>query len=235
MAPSKQWINLYLGNRVDQAYLDGVKQFLDYAFWGSGNEDKIRCPCYKCCNTTLGTRETIDTHLKVYGIIQNYTFWYHQGEHLVEDYESEDEIQELLKDLYPNVDGGATQTSYGDVVVEEPNDEAKNFYSLLKDLEQPLYQNSMASKLSSLIKLLHIKIMGHWSNESFSMLLKMLKEELLPDGVDLPNSYYEAKKIIRELGFLTTRLMLVLMIACYIGRRIAYLIFVKFVVLPDGK
>ncbi|XP_015167842.1 uncharacterized protein [Solanum tuberosum] len=28
----------------------------------------------------------------------------------------------------------------------------------------------------------------------------MLKEELLPNGADLPNSYYEAKKIIRDLG-----------------------------------
>ncbi|XP_059292571.1 uncharacterized protein LOC132046040, partial [Lycium ferocissimum] len=42
--------------------------------------------------------------------------------------------------------------------------------------------------------------MGGWSNESFTMLLKMLKEELLPDGADLPNSYYEAKKVIRDLG-----------------------------------
>ncbi|KAK6803029.1 hypothetical protein RDI58_000813 [Solanum bulbocastanum] len=42
--------------------------------------------------------------------------------------------------------------------------------------------------------------MGRWSNASFTMLLKMLKEELLPDGANLPNSYYEAKKIIKELG-----------------------------------
>ncbi|KAH0712416.1 hypothetical protein KY289_008375 [Solanum tuberosum] len=123
-----------------------------------------------------------------------------ENDDAVEDYESEDEVQELLKDLYANVDGGATHTGYDDVVEEEPNVEAKRFYSLLKDLEQPLYQNSKASKLSSLIKLLHIKSMGRWSNVSFSMLLKMLKEELLPNGADLPNLYYEAKKIIRDLG-----------------------------------
>jgi len=114
MAPCKQWMQLSLDNRVDQAYLDGVQKFLDYAFQRSGKEAEIRCPCYKCCNTTLGTRETIDTHLKVYGIIQNYNFWYHHREHFgelmsnsenetddeVEGYESEDEVQELLKDLY---------------------------------------------------------------------------------------------------------------------------------------
>ena len=42
--------------------------------------------------------------------------------------------------------------------------------------------------------------MGCLSNASFTMLLKILKEELLPYGADLPNSYYEARKIIKELG-----------------------------------
>ncbi|KAK6776898.1 hypothetical protein RDI58_022291 [Solanum bulbocastanum] len=32
------------------------------------------------------------------------------------------------------------------------------------------------------------------------MLLKLLKDELLPDDTDLPNSYYEAKNTIQELG-----------------------------------
>ncbi|KAK6796505.1 hypothetical protein RDI58_004206 [Solanum bulbocastanum] len=32
------------------------------------------------------------------------------------------------------------------------------------------------------------------------MLLKILKEELLPDEADLPNTYYGAKKVIRNLG-----------------------------------
>ncbi|XP_060211321.1 uncharacterized protein LOC132638477 isoform X1 [Lycium barbarum] len=213
MAPSKQWMQL-VDNRLDEAYLIGVQKFLDYAFWKTGEEYEIRCPCVKCCNTTLGTREIVETHLKVYGIIQNYTFLYHHGETLgeplskskdedgdeEEECESEDEVQELLRDLYPNLDGETTYTDCDDLLEEEPYVEAKTFYSLLKDFEQPLYQNSKGSKLSSLIKLLHIKSMGRWSNESFTMLLKMLKEELLPDGANLPNSYYEAKKVIQDLG-----------------------------------
>ncbi|XP_015162550.1 uncharacterized protein [Solanum tuberosum] len=170
----------------------------------------------KCFNTILGTRKTVKTHLLVYGIIRNYTFWFHYGERLgepesdtksndeagdaIEECESDNEVEELLRDLYPNHHGGSTHIDCDDLLVEEPNVEAKFFYSLLKDFEQPLYQNSKASKLSSLIKLLHIKSMSRWSNASFAMLLKILKEELLPDGAVLPNSYYEAKKIIKELG-----------------------------------
>ncbi|OIT36949.1 hypothetical protein A4A49_53602, partial [Nicotiana attenuata] len=118
----------------------------------------------------------------------------------VEDYEDEDEIHEMLRDLYPHHDGGTANVRDNDLLGDEPNIEAKKFYSLLKDFEQPLHRNSKCSKLSTLIKLLHIKSMGRWSNESFTMLLKMLKDELLPDGANVPNSYYEAKKVIRDLG-----------------------------------
>jgi len=162
MAPSKQWMQL-VDHRLDETYLVGVQKFLDYAFQKTGEEYEIRCPCVKCYNTTLGTRKTVETHLQVYGIIKNYTFWYHHGERLgeplsesefefesedgdeVEECESEDEVEELLRDLYPNLDGGTTHTDGDDLLEEEPNVEAKRFYSLLKDFEQPLYQNSKAS------------------------------------------------------------------------------------------
>ncbi|KAK6782081.1 hypothetical protein RDI58_019877 [Solanum bulbocastanum] len=209
MGPNNQWMQV-VDHRLDETYLVGVQKFLDYAFERTGEQYEIRCACVKCYNTILGTRKTVETHLQVYGIIKNYTFWYHHGEQLceplsefeseyefafgdsvqVEECESEDEVEELLRDLYHNLDGGTTHTDGDDLLEEEPNVETKRFYSLLKDFEQPLYQNSKASKLSSLIKLLHIKSMGRWSNASFTMLLKMFKEELLPDGTNLPNSYY---------------------------------------------
>lgn len=79
----------------------------------------------------------------------------------VEECEGEDEVEELLRDLYPNIDGATTHTGSDDLLKEEPNVEAKQFYSLLKDFELPLYKNSKASNLSSLIKLLYIKSMDH--------------------------------------------------------------------------
>ncbi|PHT64198.1 hypothetical protein T459_31868 [Capsicum annuum] len=95
-----------------------------------------------------GTRTTIETHLKVHGILQNYTFWFHHGERLgeplseseskdehdaeVEECDSEDEVEELLRYLYPNLDGGVTHTN---CVEEDPNLVAKQFYKLLSDFE----------------------------------------------------------------------------------------------------
>lgn len=42
--------------------------------------------------------------------------------------------------------------------------------------------------------------MGRWINASFTILLKLFKEELLPNGANLPNSYYEEKKITKYLS-----------------------------------
>ena len=84
--------------------------------------------------------------------------------------------------------------------IEEPNDDATKFLRLINDLEQPVYPCSSCSKLSTMLKLLHIKSLGRWSNESFTMLLEFLKNELLPFGSTLAESYYEAKKTIKDLG-----------------------------------
>ncbi|XP_060210553.1 uncharacterized protein LOC132637491 [Lycium barbarum] len=207
MAPNKQWMEL-INDRLADAYVDGVEYFLDYAFTRLGEPQLIRCPCIKCGNATSRTRVVVRSHLIVHGIIPGYTLWYHHGERSgeaqpdsefihendIEDGDGEDEIHGILRDLYYN---GDNMNNSGE---EERNIEAKRFYKLLEDFEMPLYESAKVSKVSTLVKLLHIKSIGHWSNESFTMLLKFLKEDLLLDGTNLPNSCYEAKKVIRDLG-----------------------------------
>nr|CAD1838579.1 unnamed protein product [Ananas comosus var. bracteatus] len=114
MAPSKRWMDL-VDDRLSEAYEMGVQSFLNYAFERTGKNKKIRCPCVKCGNTYSGTRELVESHLKVYGIVQNYTFWYHHGERSgepqsesdgdngeeIEEDESENEMHEIIRDLYP--------------------------------------------------------------------------------------------------------------------------------------
>lgn len=52
-----------------------------------------------------------------------------------------------------------------DLLEEEPNNEAKKMYKLMKDLDLPLYESTKVSKLSALVKLLHLKSICRWSNE----------------------------------------------------------------------
>jgi hypothetical protein len=73
-----------------------------------------------------------------------------------------------------------------------------NIYaSLLKDANASLFSGCKYSRLSFLVHLYHVKCLYGWSQESFTTLLEILSS--LP-RVNLPKTYYEAKKIIGDLG-----------------------------------
>jgi len=55
------------------------------------------------------------------------------------------------------------------------------------------------TKLSFLIRLLHIKLLGGWTDRSFDLLLDLLNDAL-PKGSALPRNFYEAKKLIKSIG-----------------------------------
>lgn len=82
----------------------------------------------------------------------------------------------------------------------EPNEEANRFDRLFTSAQRELYPGCKShSRLSFLLKLVHLKDLNHWSNKSFEMLLKRMKEAL-PSGDSHPATYYEAKKMLRDLG-----------------------------------
>ena len=212
MAPCKEWIKLSENDRLNEEYEAGVRKFVEYAFERTGEKECIRCPCVKCKNSSYGSAFQVSEHLLAYGIMSGYTFWYHHGERMGEDsttpqacpdddevveFDSEDEIETMITDLFPHRVNSPTHERRE----EDPNDDAAKFYRLYDDLNTPLYEGATTSKLSAMLNLLHIKTMGRWSNESFTMLLQYLKNELLPKGVDIPDSFYGAKKCIKDLGF----------------------------------
>ena len=45
---------------------------------------------------------------------------------------------------------------------------------------------------------MHLKVLHKWTNRSFDMLLKLLKEAF-PEGCKLPDSHYAAKKLLAKL------------------------------------
>ncbi|XP_042962594.1 uncharacterized protein LOC122296863 [Carya illinoinensis] len=68
---------------------------------------------------------------------------------------------------------------------------------LLEDAQRPLFDGcTKFSKLSFVVKLLHIKILGGWSIKSFDMLLSLLRSAF--PNAELPQSYEEENANLNE-------------------------------------
>ncbi|XP_021713445.1 uncharacterized protein LOC110681599 [Chenopodium quinoa] len=86
-----------------------------------------------------------------------------------------------------------------DLEFSTTEDEAK-YKKLLDVSDEKLYDGcTKFSKMSFLLHLFHIKCMSHWSAESFNMLLELLIDAF-PQILEFPLSYYQSKRIIKDLG-----------------------------------
>ncbi|KAK5803541.1 hypothetical protein PVK06_031188 [Gossypium arboreum] len=81
---------------------------------------------------------------------------------------------------------------------EEPNEEAAKFYNLLNEMNEELYEGSKYSKLFFCIRLFHLKCLGGWTGNSFTMLLEFLRE-MFPFA-KIPQSCQDMKRLIKDLG-----------------------------------
>ncbi|XP_035547475.1 uncharacterized protein LOC109010280 [Juglans regia] len=208
----KSWMRII--NRFRSAeYREGVYQFITMAHVHA-TTNNIRCPCRTCHNNFFHPIDLVERHLFTIGIDENYTEWIFHGEeeswdanefdddvNEVQRDEYVDDMDEMLDDIrlgsFPNVEPIEPGTSEGPTY-EEPR--PKNFDQLLEDARRPLYPGcANFSKLSFIVKLLHIRTIGGWTVKSFDMLLKLLKDSF-PDAL-LPDSYRESRRMEPALGF----------------------------------
>ncbi|XP_019164339.1 PREDICTED: uncharacterized protein LOC109160506 [Ipomoea nil] len=100
-----------------------------------------------------------------------------------EDDEDNDRIDEMMRD-----------------VQEDFSEMPHEFKSLFDNAEKPLFPGSTKfTKLSGVLKLYNLKAKNGWSGKSFTGLLELLKD-MLPGDNELPNSTYEAKKMLCPLS-----------------------------------
>jgi len=146
------------------------------------------------------------------GFDRNYTKWVFHGESGSsnkmysderEKFSMHNDLDSLLEETFmmpPNLG----ENDFDDTIDEDNGEfdtETTRFSKLIRDAHQEVYPGSKNfSKLSIIVRLLHIKNLHGWSNVSFDMLLKVL-EELLPENSCLPSSYQDCKLIIKDLGF----------------------------------
>ncbi|XP_071933830.1 uncharacterized protein [Coffea arabica] len=149
-------------------------------------------------------------HLKVVGFIKGYNNWIAHGE--LSNYNEAtsnsentstgvsngtNDMQDLVHDVFGIPHGTNELNREGDIPVSE----AEKFYKLIDDSQQDLYRGCKNfSKLSFIIRLLHLKCLGKMSNKIFNMLVELLREAFPEAMTNLPSSYYEAEKLMNTLG-----------------------------------
>ncbi|KAL0533249.1 hypothetical protein IC582_030465 [Cucumis melo] len=190
----KSWMHK---SRLSKEYELGVENFIKFGF-SNTSTSYIRCPCLKCGNCEKHSRKDVRDHLYVNGIDESYKIWFWHGEAFPNS-SFYGECSKFDTHTCEENDVGSVKEMI-EVAHEEYSKDPNGFEKLLIDAEKPLYEGCKKyTKLSTLVKLYNLKVRYGWSDISFSELLKTLKE-ILPTTNELPNSLYEAKKILGALG-----------------------------------
>lgn len=208
-------------DRLSPEYRAGVNDFIKVATQDARRRKlkKIFCPCEICVNHCRKTESEVRYDLFRYGIDQSYTCWTKHGENLHAPHASsctvnfethtstEHEFEEgPLGDIPDSTiddapDYVAEATKMVDAILEDFPGDRRKFEKLIEDAKKPLFPgDSKLTKLSAIIKLYNLKAKHGVSDKFFGELLDLLKNEMLPDGNEIPSSTYEAKKSINPLG-----------------------------------
>ena len=143
----------------------------------------------------------LKSHIFQYGFTAGYNKWIYHGKNANATVSSNvpkqnaglpkrDEMFDLLDDIISN---GAKVDPIG---AQSSNVQYNEFFTTLISKLYPGV--SSFSLLNFLVKLMHLKVLNKWINNSINELLKFLK--LAFPKIDLVDSHYEARKLMTKMG-----------------------------------
>ena len=211
---NRQWM---YGDRCTSDYIEGLHNFLEVAEANKQN-GFMYCPCTVCENTKdYSDSKTLHLHLLEKGFMPHYNVWTKHGESgvMMEDNEEEKDDDNYPREYGDTATGEAEDQEAPDdvpdddlrrVIVDaqrecESEKEKLKFDRMLEDHKKRLYPNCEDgnTKLGTTLELLQWKAENGLSDKGFEKLLKIMKKKLPKDN-KLPDSTYEAKKVLCSLG-----------------------------------
>ena len=215
-------------------FVEGVEEFLfiakkddQYAALGG-----IRCPCLRCSFQFIKTDDTIRSHLYKDGFTPDYFVWTRHGEvppGVLRRRNNVVPVQVVAPTTaYPDV----ATTSGGQIIQplevyqgmishavgvnldfeepeydaeEVPNEEAQRFYMYLSETNKPLFEGSTDSKLSVCVRLLGLKSQFNVAELCMEYMTRLMLDTTTIRGL-LPQSYYDAKRLVSKLGLKSKRI-----------------------------
>ncbi|CAI8588911.1 unnamed protein product [Vicia faba] len=202
----KSWI---IKPQSSIAYQKGIQEFIDFAFKGAKENDVVICPCKHCGFRKLKSMSDMFDHLSWSPFPQGYTMWIHHRESfvrsstispsitpsMVEDTNIvEEPIQNMINDAFGVYGNHANEIpSASNLEIEQEDyvmpsstqerNEAKEYYELAREGEQPLYEGCRRySRLSFLVKLYHIKCLCGLSEKAMTMILEFRLNKIRFNG-----------------------------------------------------
>ncbi|CAK8561169.1 unnamed protein product [Lathyrus sativus] len=202
---------------------DGVSAFFTYVFAQEycRSEGWVKCLCLKCgCRNIISDPNEVKRHLEKDGFRLNYWVCYSNREILLEmnreasssqthvgveigreASSSQPQLQDqgkfnLIDDMIGDALGvNVTYDEPQDFDADElPNEEAQNFYQLLKEINIPLFEGSSNSMLSICVRLLATKSNWNVPNQCLEFFAKMMLDAT-PVKENMPTSYYNVKRM----------------------------------------
>ncbi|GAU35269.1 hypothetical protein TSUD_324070 [Trifolium subterraneum] len=208
----------YPGRRTLKAHFKhGVREFVTYVMSRDvvKREGGIRCPCIKCsCVLIIKSPEDVIDHLENVGFMDDYYVWRHHGEQepkntnvgfmvdthaLSSGVRAECENFGHMEDMVGDALGVNLSYERGDEEEIIPNEKALKFYSMMEEVNKPLFKGSSDSKLSMCVRLLAAKSNWNVPEDCLEFFSKMMLDAT-PVKDNLPKSYYDAKSLVSKLG-----------------------------------
>ncbi|KAL5573309.1 hypothetical protein UlMin_022906 [Ulmus minor] len=200
MTIDKSWMTIRRRGSSNE-FWNGLQHFLQMAKPFVNDRGFIKCPCRRCLNNASHQLEYLESHIFRNGFMFGYNQWIHHGEPATANagttvagpsggIHERDEMFDVLDDI---ISEDADEDAIGGPSSNEQYDD------LFAALRSELYPGvSSFSSLNFLVKLMHLKVLNKWTNKSFDELLKLLK--LAFPKIDLVESHYEAKKLMKKMG-----------------------------------
>ncbi|XP_074342445.1 uncharacterized protein LOC141680006 [Apium graveolens] len=189
------WIEL---PKFSEGYIRGIRSFLRNAFSRYSVGDEITCP-YKNYDNHRWHREDVNFDHLIYSgpspLLVNWICEISNTENVNMEFDEGvyfgDNLGEMLHRTHNCQDKGRGSG--------KSNEIARNFYRLIKDGKQPLYQGFIKfSRLGFIIRIYTLKCVHEITESAFTDLLELIKEAF-PEA-HIPLSFKAVKNVIKDLG-----------------------------------
>jgi hypothetical protein len=183
------------GAHTDE-WWDKTNNFIQRAF-SLATTEKIRCPCMKCQNVRCFDKVILIKHLIQNGFTTNYETWVFHGEKYTTVAAKESTNDRACADMMDEM-LEAIRSQFELDTEDPPKPEVKEFFRILKALEELLHEHTKVIVLAFVTQLMAIKSKFFFSNNCYNELLELVGDILLNPNKP-PKNMYHSKKFVKGL------------------------------------